>query len=144
LRLAWGTGGHGPGSTIRLRTVPIPSTSSVTTSPGTSGGGIRSPVRPQISVRQPRWQVPEASTSPGATAEPRDAKLISSSNVNAQLARGVLAEQFVVHPGTQGQVEESVTRSVWFELVGGHQVRTERVGAVLPLEETERQLACPG
>jgi 3alpha(or 20beta)-hydroxysteroid dehydrogenase len=70
---AVGIGGHGAGSTTVLLTVPRPSTSRVTTSPGTSGGGTRSPARPQISVRQPRWQVPEASRSPGATTEPREA-----------------------------------------------------------------------
>ena len=50
----------------------MPSTSRVTTSPVASGGGTCSPARPQTSARQPRWQVPEASRSPGATVAPRE------------------------------------------------------------------------
>jgi HxlR-like helix-turn-helix len=53
-RRAAGIGGHRSGSTTRFVTTPSASTSQVTTSPGTSGGGTRWPALPQISVRQPR------------------------------------------------------------------------------------------
>src|SRR5690348_1424347 len=75
------TGGSSRPSTTRLRTVPMPSTASSTTSPGRSGGGSFFPLRPHSSARQPPLpQVPEPSTSPARTWAPREAYAISSSN----------------------------------------------------------------
>ena len=65
--------GATPGTMV-LRSVPMPSTVRVTTSPGCSGGGVWVPARPHSSARQPPLpQVPEPSRSPGRTQVPREA-----------------------------------------------------------------------
>jgi hypothetical protein len=127
-RLAFGISGAGAGATTLLLTRPMPSASRVTTSPGTSGFGTCSPARPQTSARQPRWHVPEASRSPGVTFTPREAKLIGSSKVNAQLALGAL--DVPRRPVVEDRVADDS---------GGGLFRGE-VPAVLPVDDADLKL----